>query len=177
MAIAATNFAGQNWLITPAALAINEPRPASIADQKWLVNLNGVVIIDLKGNNAHDWRRESVTIFPDIDAAMKFAIAQHAIPVPAGTKPRPVLDLEQWAPFAAVSSQLDRSTQTFDAGFAVDVWRPAPFFSSGTLGGGSASKIFTGIVVDVAVRNDHAILHRLSYSITLLGKIRFVESI
>jgi hypothetical protein len=32
-----TDFAGQNWLITPAALAVGENPPASIHDQKFLL--------------------------------------------------------------------------------------------------------------------------------------------
>jgi hypothetical protein len=42
-----TNFAGQNWLITPAALALGEHPPASIHDQKWLLVLSGVVYANL----------------------------------------------------------------------------------------------------------------------------------
>ena len=44
-----TNFAGQNWLITPASLAVGERPPASIRDQKWLLVLTGVVLADFKG--------------------------------------------------------------------------------------------------------------------------------
>lgn len=39
-------FAGQNWLITPAALAVNEPKPTSISDQIWVLMLSGVAIIN-----------------------------------------------------------------------------------------------------------------------------------
>ena len=42
-----TDFAGQNWLITPAALAVGENPPASIHDQKFLLVLSGVVIANL----------------------------------------------------------------------------------------------------------------------------------
>ena len=34
-------FAGQNWLVTPAALALNEVSPKTIHDQKWLLVLSG----------------------------------------------------------------------------------------------------------------------------------------
>jgi hypothetical protein len=47
-----TNFAGLNWLITPAALAVGEQPPTNIHDQKFLLTLTGVVIADLKGNSA-----------------------------------------------------------------------------------------------------------------------------
>jgi hypothetical protein len=55
MAVSFKSFAGQNWLITPAALAANEPKPTRIADQKWVVSLTGVGILDLQGNNLHDF--------------------------------------------------------------------------------------------------------------------------
>jgi len=177
MAIRATAFAGQNWLITPAALAVNEPRPASITDQKWLVTLTGIVVVDLAGNKAKDWRRETLSIFPDINAPLQHAINRYAIPRPAGENIKPLLDLELWAPFAAMSSVLDRSVQTFDAGYAVDVWRPTHFFRTTAVGGKIAANVFTGIDVDVAVRNDSAVLHRVSYGMTLLGQIIFVQSI
>ncbi len=37
------NFAGQNWLITPAALAVGEHPPANIHDQKWLLVLSSII--------------------------------------------------------------------------------------------------------------------------------------
>ena len=50
-----TNFAGQNWLITPVALAVGEHPPASIHDQKWLLVLTGVVAANLQGNSTSHW--------------------------------------------------------------------------------------------------------------------------
>ena len=44
-----TDFAGQNWLITPAALAVGENPPANIHEQKFLLVLSGVVIANLEG--------------------------------------------------------------------------------------------------------------------------------
>jgi hypothetical protein len=74
MAISISNsdeFAGQNWLITPSALAVNEAQPSSIGDQKWLLVLTGVGLVDLQGNNVNDWRRESLSIHPpSIDVAL-----------------------------------------------------------------------------------------------------------
>jgi hypothetical protein len=49
--IKATQFAGQNWLITPAATAANHAQPADLHEQLWLLVLIGVVIVDLKGNS------------------------------------------------------------------------------------------------------------------------------
>lgn len=174
-----STFAGQNWLIAPAALAVNEAKPSSINDQKWLLVLTGVGIIDLRGN-ANDWRRETLIIYPDMQAPLQYAVNRYSIPKPVGLNTRPDLDLEQWAPFAAVSSIFNKDSEIAsqpprtDAGFAVDIWRPNSFFSTTDAGGKPVNNIFTGIAVDVAVRNQRATLHRVSYHITLLGKIVFL---
>jgi hypothetical protein len=67
------------------------------------------------------------------------------------------------------------ANQSVDAGFAVDLWRPAPFRTI-TDGGATIGNIFTGVRVDVAVRDSDAYLYRLGYNITLEGRIVF-ESI
>jgi hypothetical protein len=82
--IEVTSFAGQNWVITPAALAVNEAPPATIKDQKFLVVLSGVAMLDLKGNSTSQWRQETVLILPDIQAPMLYAINRYGIPTPPG---------------------------------------------------------------------------------------------
>ncbi|HEY6365233.1 MAG TPA: hypothetical protein VI585_10645 [Candidatus Binatia bacterium] len=57
-------FAGQNWLITPAALAVNEAPPQSISNQRWLLVLSGVAIADLQGNSEAQWLHETLVISP-----------------------------------------------------------------------------------------------------------------
>jgi hypothetical protein len=178
-----TNFAGQNWLITPAALAVGERPPASIHDQKWLLVLSGVVVADLEGNSGAQWRHETLTFTPDMagptgSGPLNFAISRFSIPKPPGSPGvdyNIVFSLEEWAPFVALSSIFDQN-QSVNAGFAVDVWRPFPF-NSGTdvLSHQSVTNIFTGINVDVAVRDTDAWIFRISYNITLLGKIVFTE--
>ena len=81
--------------------------------------------------------------------------------------------VEQWAPFAALSSVFNQGASV-NSGFAVDVWRPNPF-ASGINAHTNAplTKLFSGIQVDVAVRDSDAIIHRLSYNITLVGKVVF----
>ena len=59
-------FAGQNWLITPAALAVDEARPQNISGQKWLLVLSGVAITDFKGNSPAHWLAETLIIKPDV---------------------------------------------------------------------------------------------------------------
>ncbi|HEX6622682.1 MAG TPA: hypothetical protein VF064_03135 [Pyrinomonadaceae bacterium] len=169
-------FAGQNWLITPAALAVNEPRPQNIQGQKWLMVLSGVVFAEVKGNSTSQWFRETLHLSPDILSPMNFAVSRHSIPTPPGGGTK-AFQVEQWSPFAAPSSMFNQN-QSIDSGFAVDVWRPAPF-GTGTneLTSQPLNNLFNGIQVDVAVRDTDAILHRVSYNITLLGKIVFLRNI
>ena len=181
-----SSFAGQNWLITPAALAVNEARPSSIADQSWLIQFSGVGILDLRGNIFDDWRREILTIFPDISAPLEFAISRHAIPVPTSSfgHVSPAIVVDQIVPYAAISSAFEQdprpigpSVPRTDFGFAVDDWRPNPFFSATDVHYRPVSNIFTGIDVDVAIRSTASIIHRVSYQITIIGKIAFLVTI
>lgn len=175
-----TIFAGQNWLITPAALAVGEHPPTSIQDQKWLLVLSGVVLADLKGTSSAQWLHETVSFLPDMagpsnSGPLNWAINRFSIPKP----PSPAgnyyigFSLEEWAPFASLGSIFNQD-QSINSGFAVDAWRPAPF-ASGTdaLSHQPVSKIFNGINVDLAVRDSDASIFRLGYNITLLGKIVF----
>ena len=179
MAILPTTPEGQNWMITPAALALNEPPPAHVSDQKFLLVLTGVCSLNLKGNQAHDWRRETAEIRPDSFTPLNHAIGRYGIPVPtvAGRSVAPMFQLELWAPFAAMSSVWDQGST--DVGAAVDAWRPSPFLNSDgsfmtDYAGKPITQPFNGIRVDVGIRNDQSILYRLSYNIALLGSIRFV---
>lgn len=174
MSINVTNFAGQNWAITPEALAVNEPKP-TVTTQKFILLLTGVGIVNLQGNNPHDWRRETLTIFPDIASPLSFAAGKYGIPRPANTIAN--FDLEQWAPYANVSSAFEKQSGGVDLGFAVDVWRPHPFFHAKDTTGQQHNQLFQGIDVDVAVRNNNATLHRVNYHITLVGRIVFLENI
>jgi hypothetical protein len=182
MSILPTTLEGQNWLITPTALALKEPPPASISDQNFLLVLAGVCDLNLKGNQPHDWNRETAEIIPDYVSPLNYAIQRFGIPVPTvrGRSVSPMFQLEQWAPFATVSSVWDQGSADF--GVAVDVWRPSPFrnFDGSFItdyAGNPITQPFTGIRVDVGVRNDQSILYRLSYNITLSGSIRFVLNI
>jgi hypothetical protein len=173
-----TAFAGQNWLITPAARAVNEPAPG-IADQSWLLVLSGVTIPNLKGRSSSDWLHETLVIGPDLSGPLGYAINRFGIQRPPGTEGNNydvAFALEEWAPFAGLSAVFDQD-QSVNAGFAVDVWRPNPFDSGTDLAGRPVNRIFTGIRVDVAVRDSDAWLYRVSYNITLLGKIRFMPHI
>ena len=181
-----TDFAGQNWLITPAALAVGEPPPASIHDQKWLLVLSGVVIADLKGDSSSQWDYQTVSFTPDMagpddpsstSGPLNWAISHYSIPKPPGSPGEQYLirfSVEEWAPFASLNSIFNQG-QSINSGFAVDVWRPN-HFGSGTdvLSNQPVNNLFAGVNVDLAVRDTDAWLYRLGYNITLLGKIVFV---
>jgi hypothetical protein len=184
-----TNFAGQNWLITPAALAVGERPPASIHDQKWLLVLSGVVIADFQGNSGAQWLHETLSFIPDMvgpddstptSGPLNWAISQFSIPRPQGSPGRQYLtrfSLEEWAPFASLS-RIFNQNESINSGFAVDTWRPN-HFASGTdvLSNLQVGNIFTGINVDVAVRDTDAWINRVGYNITLLGKITFIAPV
>jgi hypothetical protein len=162
-----TAFAGQNWLITPAG---------STADQDLLLVLSGVAIPNVRGTS--DWFEDTLIINPDLGAPLNYAINRFGIQRPSGLRDGidyfTVFSLEQWAPFAGLSAIFDQD-QAVNAGFAVQVWRPYPFSSAADLAGQPVNNIFTGIEVDVAVRDSDAWLYRVSYNIALLGRIRFTR--
>jgi len=156
-----TNFAGQNWLITPAALAVGEHPPTSIHDQKWLLVLTGVVTANLQGNSTSQWLNANLSFLPDMagpsnSGPLNWAMGQYAIPKPAGQNYAIGFALDEWAPFVSLSAIYDQA-QSIDAGYAVNVWRPNHFatgidaFSNAQVG-----NIFTGVNVDVGVRDTDA---------------------
>lgn len=170
-------FAGQNWLITPAALALNEPPPANIHAQKWLMTLCGVGMVNLEGNSQAQWLQETLLLLPTLIDPMHYAIATHGIPTPQGSEGSHyalAFQVEQWSPYASISSIFNQG-QSLNSGFAVDVWRPNHFgtgidaFSHQAVG-----NLYSGLQVDVAVRDTDAWLYRVGYNILLLGKIVFL---
>jgi hypothetical protein len=182
------DFAGQNWVITPAPLGAGESRPTSIHDQKWLLILSGVVMADLRGEDG-EWGRQTVSFMPDMagpddpdstSGPLNWAINQYFIPKPAGSPGMDYLirfSVEEWVPFVAPNALFNES-QSMNCGFAVDVWRPN-HFGNGTdvLTNQPVNNVFSGINADLAVREKDAWLHRLGYRIILLGKIVFVATL
>lgn len=166
------SFAGQNWLITPAALAAGEQPPQHKRDQKWLLVLSGVALTDFKGNSSAQWHHETFRVMPDVQAPMQRAINAHAIPAPTSGW-LPEFQVEQWSPCAALGSVFNQN-QSINSGFAVDVWRPHTFRTvTDVFTGQTRGDIFNGVEVDVAVRDNDAMLFRISYNFTLLGRIVF----
>jgi hypothetical protein len=182
-------FAGQNWLITPAALAVGESPPASIHEQKWLLVLSGVVIADLKGDDTAQWNHQTISFMPDMAGSddpsstsgpLNWAINRYSIPKPPGAPGAQYLirfSVEEWAPFVSPNAIFNQG-QSINSGFAVDAWRPNHFGNGrNALTNQPVNNLFTGINADLAVRDTDAWLYRLGYNITLLGKIVFVAPI
>jgi hypothetical protein len=184
-----TEFGGQNWLITPAALAVGEAPPASLRDQKWLLVLSGVVLANLKGDSSAQWMQQTVSFIPDMagpddpsatSGPLNWAIGRYAISKPPGVQGRDYLirfAVEGWAPSASLGSVYNQG-QSIDSGFAVDAWRPHHFGSGmDVLADRAVNNLFSGVDVDLAVRDTDAWLYRLSYNVTLLGRIVFVAPV
>jgi tetratricopeptide (TPR) repeat protein len=164
-----TNFAGQNWLITPAASAVNETPPRRIEDQIWLLVLTGVAMATVKGESGAQWKHQTVSMRPSLLGPLQYAINTYGIPIPQGAAL--TFQVEQWAPFASLSSIFNQD-HSVNSGFAVDLWRPNPFNSAThAVTDAPVDRLFEGIQVDVAVRDTDAYIFRLGYSITLLGRI------
>ncbi len=173
------DFAGQNWVITPVALAANETPPTTVASQKWQLVLSGIVMAPLKGTG-NQFLRETMAFIPNMASPINWAINRHSVPRPPGTQSADydvVFQVEQWAPHAAVSSSSNKG-HAVDSGCAVDLWRPSPFIAKiDVFNNAPVGSVFSGVQVDVAVSDIDQYLHRLSYHITLIGRIRFVKPI
>ncbi|MGA9581543.1 MAG: M23 family metallopeptidase [Allosphingosinicella sp.] len=170
-----SGFAGQNWVIVPVATAAGQPPPANIRDQRWQLVLSGVVLVDMKGVTTAQWRRETLLIAPDLRAPIKFAGQRFGVPLPNldDSAFHSNFQVEQWAPFSTLSSVFN-ANQSINSGFAVDVWRPNPFFTATDLAtNAQVSNLFAGIQADIAVRDSDAYIYRIGYHITLIGRIVF----
>lgn len=178
-----TQISSKNFVITPVGHPAHETSPQT-PQQEWQMTLSGIAVVDLKSAAANEWTGQDMTIFPDIEGPLQYAINRFSIPVPSdspyviiGDYPQrimPVFQLEQMAVYAALGSVLDGQTAV-NAGFAVNAWRPSHYLTlTGTLPAPTINNIFQGIVVSTAVDNIDASLKRISYHITLVGKIVFV---
>jgi hypothetical protein len=176
-----TNFSGQNWLITPAALAVGEPPPASIHDQKWLLVLTGVVVADLEGNSTSQWLNANLSFLPDMagpnnSGPLNWAIGQYGIPRPEGQNYGVGFVVDEWAPFVSLSAIYDQA-QSIYAGYAINVWRPNHFATGvDAISDAQVGNIFTGVNADVSVSDTDAWILSLGYNITLRGRIVFTKT-
>ena len=170
----ASSYPAQNWLIVPSPQGIDQPSNP-VSEQSFLMTLSGVANVNFKSAENGDWTRETFGLQPDMNSVLQFAIREFGIPVPAvpGSTPSVAFQVSQWAPFTTINSIFDKET-AINAGFAVDNFRPAPFSTvQDAKTGQPYNNIFSGIHVDLAVRDKNAFLYRVGYHITLRGKIRF----
>ena len=176
----ALSLARQNYLITPEATAFTQSPPRNLQEQTWLLVLTGVAIVDVKGTSTGHWFHETVSIRPVLKWALNEAINWYNLPTPPGTE-----DVDWWLGFHifrqssvyfAAPSSMFNAGASVNSGFAVDSWGRNPYvqgtdvFTNMLVG-----NLFDGITVDVAVRDTDAILHRVSYHITLVGRIHFLK--
>jgi hypothetical protein len=169
-----SSYESQSFFITPAALAVTEPRPATIADQRWIFQMNGVALVDMRGKTNTSWHHDQLLISPNLGTALIPALTRYAIPpVPGGT---PWMQVDSSIPFATLSSIFDEH-HAVDMGFAVDRWKIQTRRGTEAGTGQTLQDLLSGMVVDLAVRDSDAILHRVSFNITVQGKIKFVTSL
>src|SRR5215469_2459166 len=96
------SYESESFFITPAALAVTEPRPATIADQRWVFQMNGVAIVTVQGATNGDWHRDQLLISPNLGTALTPALARYSIPPVTGATPW--MQVENSIPFATLSS-------------------------------------------------------------------------
>lgn len=167
-----TEFDNQDWSIFPVAPALGAPPARSIDQQKWVLNLTGVVIPNFKsGVGGSQWGRETIDFFPDSRTPLTHALLEADVPIPPrpAYDNRPYLEMEQWTLFATINAIYD-AHKAVDAGFAVDRWRP---IKGGIIDqtGAQNYNVFAGMSVDIAARDVDAWVYRVGYSITLIGRI------
>jgi hypothetical protein len=186
------NFWTYNWLITPAAPETLE----TPLDQKWLLVMSGVVSGDqdpalgdwavLKGISNSAWLPVTVAFLPGLlysldnggeGGPLYYAIDKYSFPPPPYPGWRPAFSVEQAVSFVGLNGTFD-ANQSINAGYAVKEWRPSQYITkhSAYSGGAEIYNIFTGIDVDIGVRDNDAWILKLGFNITLLGKIVFVDS-
>jgi len=150
--------------------------------------LSGVVVTNLQGNSNAAWLRETVTFLPGNslslglgpnEGPLKYAISRYSILTPS-QDPKDydlVFSVEEWAPFASLSAIFDQS-QSINAGYAVEVWRPRHFMHALEYPDVTQpiDRIFTGVSVDVGISDNDAFILKLGYHITLLGRIAFAAT-
>ncbi|MGB8386215.1 MAG: hypothetical protein WCG47_34105 [Dermatophilaceae bacterium] len=177
--IFALGYQSLSTFVTPAARAITQPTTTDPAEQRWIFGLSGVVLVDLVGTSNATWRHEQLLISPNLGSALIPALTRYSIPTPPGTPGKdwaPWLQVEDSLPIAMLGSIFD-ANESINAGFAVDAWttQTRPGTEAGT--GATVQGLISGLVADLAVRDNDAILHRVSFSLLAQGRMRFVTSL
>jgi hypothetical protein len=189
-----------DWLITPATPVVGEGTPETPLDQKWLLVMSGVVSGDqdpalgdwavLKGTSNSAWLSKTVSFLPGGSSGrfysldngqpgegpLYYAINAYSFPMPPYPGWKPAFSLERAVSFVGLNGTFD-AAESINAGYAVKEWRPSQYIqkASAYFGGGEIGNIFTGIDVDIGVRDNDAWILKLGFNITLLGKIALVD--
>ena len=179
MQLEVVRYACQDWLITPAALALNEMPPASISEQKFVLAATGVGVFTLRTEPTPEWWEYAMlAINPDLDPALEYAIAKWQIPAPPGvagnayTRQFQVERMTSLVGLASIEGEPDDLVNRI--GFAVDSWKARPFntmtdaFTSAPL-----PDLFNGIDAELASWRGKMDIHRVNYQVTLIGRIVF----
>jgi hypothetical protein len=118
---------------------------AKLPDDKYMITLTGVVIIDFKGTGGL-WLRDK--------ASISIKLPSHLFP---GGK---WFQVQYWAPFVTLNA-ISNQNHAVNAGWAVDEF-----------GGPGANKYYDGITIwaNVAIRDVDGYLLRLGYSVNLVGE-------
>ena len=166
----------QNWAISPVAPSVTRPMPTSISEQRFILVLSGIAEVEFKGSSEDNWRFTTVRIMPDIVAPIQRACDDHQIARPEGEPGQTYLvnfHVEQWVQYAGLSS-IYNENESNDSGFAVNTWRPHPFFNARDFFTNQDwNRAFAGVQVDIGARDTDAYLKRIGYHLTLLGRIVF----
>jgi hypothetical protein len=171
-----TNVLFQNYVFTPAALAVGQAPPKTISDQTWLMVLSGEVALTEVTGNGPNWFQQTVQFSPDMSVPLGAAIEQYSIPKPPPTdiNSTPCFTLQHWTLFVTLNSIFDQD-QAINAGFAVNTWSANLLSSEDVFTNQPLNNIFGGVFVDVAISDVDAAIMRLGYHFTLLGNIRFAK--
>lgn len=177
--IFALSYQSLSTFVIPAARAVTEPPLTDPHQQRWIFGLSGIALVDFTGTSNETWRHEQLLISPNLGSALLPALTRYAIPTPAGTPGRdwaPWIQVEDSLPLATLGSIFD-ANESINAGFAVDGWtmQLRPGTEVGT--GAPVQNLLSGLVADLAVRDNDAILHRVSFSLLVHGPMRFVTNL
>jgi hypothetical protein len=169
----------QNWLITPAALALNQPSPQNIHYQKWLLDLSGIVLAGGRGKTAnehHDPHPRIQHFVPDFAAPCHYAISNYQIPRPPGNEGsqyRVKFQVDQSSSFLAVNRFVDYDADY--AHFSIDGWQLSPFLTGTDMFIGPVNNLFDGITFRIAIGDHDTRVGSVSFNIRLLGQIAFPQ--
>jgi hypothetical protein len=166
----------QNYVFTPAALAVGQAPPSTISDQTWLMVLSGEVALTEITGTGQNWFSQTIQFSPDMSVSLSAAIEQYSIPTPPPTdiNSTPVFTLQHWSIFISLNAIFD-ADQSINAGYAVNSWSANLLDGVDAITDQPLYNIFNGVNVDVALSDVDAAILQLGFNFTLLGKIAFAK--